>query len=47
MINKVDLSSIKLSVGTPTVVIQGMIAHQVIMLNNSVEGLFYFYHCLN
>ena len=30
-----------------TVVLMGMYAHEVIMLNNSSEGLFYFNHCMN
>ena len=30
-----------------TVILTGMYGHEVIMLNNSDEGLFYFNHCLN
>jgi hypothetical protein len=30
-----------------SVVLVSMYAHEIIMLNNSEDGLFYFYHCLN
>lgn len=48
MITKVNdseiLSNLKQEI---TVVVIGMYAHEVVMLNNSLEGLFYFNHCLN
>ena len=30
-----------------SVVLVGMFAHEIVMLNNSEHGLFYFYNCLN